>query len=309
MMRTWFLLLLLVTLAAAASPEARRSSIHVPVWSESGEPLKAGELVATVGGEAAGIVHLEGPEAPLMILLVLDLVEDLNEIELAKAALIEAVAGAAENVYFGVLRAQNGLQVLLDPTGDRDEVSRVIEQAPVSGTPGLLETIETASELAGSILADAGVRVAVVYITDSEAEEYRENFANPEINESDSGDLSRRFRDGLVRNRISRLNTKLAASQAPIFAVHLQYDTDRLEEAYQNGILQMAVTTGGTATFCRSNAEIAGAVQAMVEKIIGHYSLELRVPAAVEEDIVEVSLESAAAGKLVYRGRYVLNSR
>lgn len=308
MMRIWFILLLLATLAAAAPPKARRSRIHVPVWSESSEPLKASELVATLGGEPAEIVRLRGPDDGLMILLVLDLVEDLNEIDLAKAALLEAVGSAPPNVYFGVLRAQNGLRVLLDPTSDRDAVVQAIENAPVSGTPGLLETIETASELADSVLADAPVRVAVLYITDSEVDEYRENFANPEINESDSGDLSRRFPEGLVRNRISHLNLKLGARQAPIFAVHLQHDTDKLEEAYQNGILQMVATTGGTAVFCRSNAEIAGAIETTVRRIIGSYCLDLRVP-PLKQDIVEVSLKSPAAGKLVYRSRYDLNSR
>ncbi len=165
--------------------------------------------------------------------------------------------------------------------------------------------IEAVSELAGSVLADTSVRVAVLYVTDSEADEYRENFANPEINDSDSGDMSRRFPDALIRNRISGINTKLTASQAPIFAVHLEHDTGRLEEAYQNGILQMAATTGGTAVFCRSNAEIAGAVDAMVRRIIGCHRLDLRVP-PLEEDIVEVGLESSTPAKLIYRSRYDL---
>ena len=78
-MRIWFILLLLVSLVAAAPPKARRSRIHGPVWSESSKPLKASEMVATLGGEPAEIVRLRGPDDGLMILLVLDLVEDLVE--------------------------------------------------------------------------------------------------------------------------------------------------------------------------------------------------------------------------------------
>ena len=90
--------------------------------------------------------------------------------------------------------------------------------------------------------------------------------------------------------------------------MHLEHDTDRLEEAYQNGIFQMATTSGGTAVFCRSNAEIAGAIETTVRRIIGCGRLDLRVP-ALEEDIVEVLLESSTPGKLLYRSRYDLSSR
>ena len=82
-------------------------------------------------------------------------------------------------------------------------------------------------------------------MTDSEVRNYREDFTNPVINSSDSRDLSRRFPEGLIRERISRVTTSLSRFQTPISIVHLRYSRDRLDEAYQNGLLQMAQLTGG----------------------------------------------------------------
>ena len=48
------------------------------------------------------------------------------------------------------------------------------------------------------------VRSAVLYITDSNIYNYREDYTNPVINYSDRGDLSRRFPEGLVREQVLR---------------------------------------------------------------------------------------------------------
>jgi hypothetical protein len=298
------LIFLLITWLLVAEPGPTESGrIRIPLWSASVQSIEAGALTATVGGHPASVARLQSPDDDLMILLVLDLTEDLNEIDMARAALADAVAEAPPNAYIGVMRAQNGLTVLEDPTSDREAVVEAVESFSISGTPGLLETIEAVSDLADSLIEDTGVRIAVFYVTDSEIDEYREDFTNPVVNQSDNGDMSRRFPEGLVRDRISRLDTKLGSAQAPIFVVHLNYETDRADEAYQNGILQMATTTGGDATFCRSNAEIAGAIEAMMRKIVTHYSLDLEVPKQAE-DTVEIALESAVEGDLDYRTRY-----
>lgn len=281
---------------------ARAESVRIPVWTQPGQVLQADELIARVGGEPVSVVRLHGPGDEMIVLLILDLVGDLNRIELARQGLVHAVSEATSNTHVGVLSAQGGLRVLLDPTNDSSSLAEVIRSFPVSGTPGLLETIESASGLADSILRDSPLRIALFYVTDSEIDEYRENFTNPVVNDSDSGDLSRRFPEGLVRDRVSRLATKLSASQAPIFVVHLDYETDRLDEAYQTGILQMATTTGGDAVFCRSDSEIPKAIQSMWRKIATHYAVDVQVPPGGRGTAL-ISLESASSGKLDYRSR------
>ncbi len=281
--------------------------VRIPVWSDSGGPLTAKDLVAEADGEPARVVRLRGPSDDLFILLVVDLAEDLNEADLAKDALVQTISALPRNVYVSVLRAQDGLRVLLDPTNDRDAITQTIRAFPVSGKAGLLETVETASELADSILAKAPVRLAVLYVTDSNVYNYREDFSNPVINYSDRRDLSRRFPEGLVRERIAKLQAKLSARQAPIFVVHLEYRTDRLNEAYQNGLMELTATTGGSSAFCRSNSEIATAIQQMFRKIASHYRVDLQVAARNGAD-VQISLQ-AASGPLSYRARVHLKKR
>ncbi|MCP5113475.1 MAG: hypothetical protein GY953_21790, partial [bacterium] len=171
--------------ALAAPPRSERLRVRVPVWTASPAQLSPDEIVAKVDGEPADILSLQSPKDDLMLLVVLDLVGDLNEIDLAREALLATIPELPLNAYVGILRAQEGLQVLLDPTTDRDAAIQAIENFPVSGTPGLLETVETASALADSVLAKAPVRIAVCYITDSNIYEYREDYTNPVINYSD----------------------------------------------------------------------------------------------------------------------------
>lgn len=301
MLRLIVLLLSLVAPVAGGAPRDEDLRIRIPLWSEGAAPIDASQLRVQVDGRAAPILRLHGPDDPLMLLVVLDLVADLNEADLARDALIGALREAGPNVYVGLLRAQDGLRVLLDPTNDRDAIAQAILSFPVSGRPGLLETLETMSRLADSVLEKAPVRIAVYYITDSNIYSYREDFTNPVINWSDSGDLSRRFPEGLVRDRISKLTAKLSAAQAPLFITHVEYRTDRLNEAYQNGLMQIASVTGGQAVFCRSNAEIQPAIAGMVKTILSHYGVDLKVAARAAENVA-IKIESQN-GTVTHRTR------
>jgi hypothetical protein len=302
-------ILIIVLAAAVLTAETREagSRIRVPVWPVSAAPLTPEQLTARVDGKPVEIVALRAPGEDLMILLVLDLVSDLNEIELARKAILSSLAEIPPNVYIGILRAQDGLRVLLDPTTDRDAIIEAIETFPTSGTPGLLETVETMAKLADTILSKAAVRLGIFYITDSDILEYREEFSNPVINESDSHDLSRKFPEGLVRNRILKLNAALSSAMAPLFVVHVEYRTDRLNAAYQNGLTQLASTTGGNASFCRSNAEIGPAIESTFNSILSHYSVDLLVPGKKGQN-VSISLESPD-NNLSYRNRFHIDGK
>lgn len=298
------LTLLLCAAFLGGAPREETRPIRIPLWTNSAEPLKSEQLHVTIDGRPAPILRLHSPSDPLMLLIVLDLVADLSEIDLAREALLAAIREMPPEVYIAVLRAQDGLRVLLDPTTDRDAIAEAILSFPVSGRPALLETVETASQLADSILERAPVRMAILYVSDSNIYSYREDFTNPVINYSDSRDLSRRFPEGLVRDRIAKLAAKLSASQTPLFIAHLEYRTDRLNEAYQNGLLQLASVTGGQAVFCRSNAEIQPAIANLIKTILSHYGLDLQVPPGAGENAA-IKIESEN-GNVNYRTRFRL---
>ncbi len=155
---------------------------------------------------------------------------------------------------------------------------QAIRETPVSGKAGFLDTVEAACRIADGIVSKTQVRAAVVYLTDGSIYNHRADYANPVINSSDRHDMSRRFPEGLVQQKISSVERALAGLQAPLFVVQLAYRSDRLEQAYQAGQLQLAAATGGSAQFCRSTTEVAEAVANAFAQAASHYVLDLRPP-------------------------------
>ncbi|MBI3667777.1 MAG: VWA domain-containing protein [Acidobacteria bacterium] len=292
-MRRLLVLLCMLPLLAAP-PKTGRARFRIPVWvkSRTGEsvaPVTAKDLTATLQGSSSRVLSVSPPGDALITLLVLDLTEGLTRAETAKEALIGETGQLPETAWVGLLRAQDGLKVILDPTKDRTAVADAVRAAPVSGKAGLLDTVETMEGIADAILTKAAVRLAVFYVTDSSVENYREDLTNPVINSSDPHDLSRRFPEQLVQERIAKLQKSLARRQTPLFIVHLIYRSDRMNEAYQNGLKQLAETTGGTSLFCRSVAEIPEAIKKTFETITSYQSVCLELPARLPES-AEVQL-------------------
>lgn len=311
MRRAVLLLLLLAVPHLAAQPRPRARQIRVPVWVD-GTPVvdSAGikDFTARLGGASSRVLSVEGPADDLIVMVVLDVTGDLAYVTPAKEALVSAARELAPNAWVALLRAQDGLRVLLDPTADRDALARAVESVPVSGKAGLLDTVENAELVADSVLAKAGVRLAVLYISDSDIENYREDFTNPVINRSDSRDLSRRFPEVLVQEKISKLEAALAGRQTPLFIVHLRYYGNRLNEAYRSGLARLAQVTGGAGTFCRSDAEIPNAVAGAIRSIASYYSLTVAVPER-RADTLQVQIEHGGGRTLNYRTRFVLKEK
>ncbi|MBM3776158.1 MAG: hypothetical protein FJW37_13505 [Acidobacteria bacterium] len=163
---------------AAGAPKAGPERVRIPFWIEAEgeeERLAADDLSAWLEGATSRIMSLQGPGDDLILLLVLDLADELTAGAVAKQVLIEELRGLPANTYIGLLRAQDGLQVIVDPTPDRATVEQAIQDVPISGKPGLLETLELAGRIADGILKKAAVRVAVWYVTDSDVRSYRED--------------------------------------------------------------------------------------------------------------------------------------
>lgn len=280
-------------------------AIQVPVWVPVGETLPVGSLVAMIGGEKTEVLNAQGPTDDLMLLIVLDLTDDLALVEQARTALLERIEKLPPNHLVGVLSAQNGLRVLADPTSDHAKIAAAIHSQQVGGRAGLLETIEEAAQIGSSVLKKSGVRVAILYVTDSDINNYREAYDNPTVNRSDQGDVSRRM-DSLVREKMARMAATLAKEEAPVFITHLSYRNDQLNVAYQTGLIGLTAATGGNALIARSNAEVPQYVNNTLDHILGHYSVKLAVhnPALKKAD---VALESEA-GELDYRSSYLLGN-
>ncbi len=302
-MMTRRLCLLLPAAAAVAAAQQRQHAPprgrrrRIAVWFPSDAAL---EIQAAVEGRPVPIERVLGPETDLILLLVLDLAGDIARIDAARQAAAAALEQWPSNAWAGVFSAQDGLRVLADPTPDRAAATAAIQSAPTTGRAGFLETVDQAARLASALAHKAPVRTAVLFLTDSEIANYREDFTNPVINHSDTRDLSRRFPDALVREKSARLSAALAPSDAPVFAVHLAFLRDRLNEAYQTGLQQIVEATGGQAWFCRNLTEIPEAVAAAFDRIRAMHAVDLRLPDGLPKN---VTVQLTGTPGLQYRNR------
>ena len=226
-----------------------------------------------------------GPSSQQVILVVLDLTGDLSLIAAAKQAMIAEISKLPRNVWVGLLRDQDALRVLADPSPNRQPLVDAIQSVTNSGEPGLLDTVDGALSLANALIQKSPVRVAVLYITDGSIYAYREDYTNPVINASDPHDLSRRFPQALIEEKISKLKEDVSSLQAPLSVVHLHYRDDQLNKAYQNGLGSLAESTGGESDFCRSITEIPEVISTMFTRISEAWCLTLEVPARSRDNI------------------------
>ena len=292
--------------SAARKPDPVRFKVAILAAEDAAFSLE--DIEAAVAASPAEAVALVGPAQDLILMLVLDLSEDLTLAQRATSALLNELEKLPPRVYIALLRAQDGLRVIQDPTLNRAAIRTAVESLTISGRAGLLDSVETAATIADSILAKSDVRVAVLYVTDSDVTNYRQDFTNPVINSSDAGDLSRKFPEALIQEQIAKLDASLARGFAPVFVVHISYRSDRRNEAYLNGIRRLASTAGGTAFICRSNAEIPEAIGTVLETIRNHYSLTLEAPRNTGGS-VDVQLTIGGSGgvqNLSYRSRFTL---
>jgi hypothetical protein len=308
--RTILCLLLCSLALAAAPPKSPRRVLRVPFWTDAraagAPPLTAKDLKAKLGPDAASVVSLRGPKDGIVVMLVLDLAGDPPAAEAAKKALGASLNEMPANCYFALLRAQDGLRALVDPTPRRQDIQTALESLPVSGKAGLLDTLETAAGIGAAIMDKSMVRVAVLYVTDSSIYNYQEDYTNPVINSSDYRDMSRVFPEGLVKDKISKLATNLSALSPPLFVVHLAYQSDRLNEAYQSGLMSLAAESGGASAFCRSMAEIPESIEKIMRIIAGSYTAEIELP---RKPLKSVQLELEGDARLNYRTRVTFKEK
>jgi hypothetical protein len=279
MLRPYSLLLALLAAASTlGTAQAQRGSVSIPAWIEEGNCGPAPKFEATFNGKPAAVTSKLGPGSDQIVLLVLDFTSEVALVDAAKQALIAEISKLPANAWVGLLRDQDGLHVLADPSPNRQPLLDAIKDLGSTGKPGLFETVTPALTLADSIMRKSPVRVSVLYITDSNIYNYREDYTNPVINGSDPHDLSRVFPDALIQDKISKLVGEVSSLEAPLFVIHISYRGDTLDESYRNGLLTLADATGGKGQACRSVGEIPDAIAAAFTRISSAWRLTLGVP-------------------------------
>ena len=264
---------------------AQSASVSIPAWVETKDCAGAPKFEAELNGRPATITAQLGPTSDQVILLVLDLTGDLALIDSAKQALTTEISKLPSNAWVGLLTDQDGLHVLADPSPNRQPVMDAIHSLSNSGESGLLETVTSTLSLGDTTMRKSPVRISVFYITDGSIYSYREDYTNPVINQSDPHDLSRRFPEELIQEKISKLTEDVGSLEVPLFVVHLNYRGDRLNRAYQDGLGTLAESTGGKSVICRSVAEIPEAITDVFARISSGWRLTVAVPAEIHSNI------------------------
>jgi hypothetical protein len=118
--------------------------------------------------------------------------------------------------------------------------------------------------------------------------------------------MSRVFPEGLVKDKISKLAASLSVYSTPMFFVHLSYQSDRLNEAYQSGLMSLAAESGGASAFCRSMAEIPASIDKIMRIIAGGYAAEIELP---RKSLKSVQLVLEGEARLNYRTRFTFKEK
>jgi hypothetical protein len=293
--------------APSSSPSVPRTIyISARLQAESNHPLSPKDFTVQVNGKRAPVLTAKTPHDSQMILVVLDLAGDLTNAQSARDSVISEIGKLPPSTYVALIRAQDGPTVLVDPTPDRAAIADAIQASPVTGKAGLLDSVVSIEALADSIAQASNVRVAILFVTDSNIRNYREDFANPVINSSDSHDLSRRFPEALIGDKIGKLEAEMAAHDTPLYIAHLQYSASTLSAAYQAGLKRLAEATGGWSTFCASTAEIPDAIHEGFGAIVSEYTLTVALPGK-PHGAVQIRVE-APQQELIYRPRLIIRS-
>ncbi len=277
----------LLALAALLASQGSSEVFKTAVWHEG----PAREMAVSLGGEGAAVRSVQTVEDHLILLLVMDTVKFPDRVDAVRDALVAKLTSLGPKYFAGVMSAQDGLRVVLDPVRGRARLSEKLQSLDVRGVPGLMDVVEQVSEIADQTLASAEVRVAVLFVTDGEIEDYRGDYTIPVVNPSDSSDLSRRFRGQLILERIRSIVDRLEGAQAPLFFLHLARQYDSLNEVYQNGISEFSQTTGGSAVFVRGVQEIPAVVEQLLDEIAEHSVVTID---AACEGIQKLEIQSSA---------------
>jgi hypothetical protein len=233
--------------------------VKFPVWVDTTKPwkpLSVGELKVLSEKTPLDVIGLQDPESPMLLFIAFDMVGELNTVNQARNGVTSELKALRPQFWVGIISAQEQLRVIQEPTPDRELLTHKIDELTQIGKAGLLESIEPIADMASSVLSKTDVRVAVVFITDSDIANYRADYLNPTVNASDSRDLSRRFAGRALQEKISRMTASLARYRAPIFIVHVDPGRDPLNRAYQNGLKQMAEATGGQFFLAKTVSEV-----------------------------------------------------
>jgi hypothetical protein len=275
-------ILFCISVFGKTKPQPEESSgpplpYRIPVWVRQGSQFVQGldrdSFQVALGNKSLNNFRLQSPDSPTLLFVAFDTVGDVAPITQVRETLCLELANLPANYRIGLLSAHENFGVIQDPTPDRVLLQQKINEIALVGKAGLLDTIQPIMEFSSPILRKTGVRVALLFITDSDIGNYRTNYLNPVVNYSDTRDLSRRFPGRALQEKIARMTSSLSAIPIPCLIVHIDPGSDPLNKIYHDGLRQLAETLGGQFLISKTTTDIPVMLREALEWIKGFYVL------------------------------------
>jgi hypothetical protein len=224
----WFIPAILVLVLAGGAGAQSPPVIKIPVCllGEDGKPmanLPGVDFRVTQSDQVLPRTHYWGPESPILIVLALDTTGNLTWIDTLRGELAAFVTRLPPNVQIMVVTVNDGIRVVQNNTSDPALLAQAVRNYGITGRPGFLENVESLEEKSDRIFERFPMRVATLFVTDSDIYGYR-----------------RRFSSADFTTEVERIKTKLQGFYAPIYVLRLP------SEAAQAQVLRGSTAADGS---------------------------------------------------------------
>jgi hypothetical protein len=197
----------LLAMSTGAAQAPRVYKIPVCPIAGDGKPMTnppGVDFTVSQGDQVLRRTHYWGPESPLLIVLALDTTGDLTWINTLRTGLEAFVRHLPANIQVMVVTINDGIKVVQNNTADPDALARAVQQYDITGRPGFLENVVSLEEKSDRILERYPLRVATLYVTDSDLYGYR-----------------RRFSPSDFTTEVERIKSQLWKFSAPLYVLRL----------------------------------------------------------------------------------------
>jgi len=241
---------------------------------------------------------------PTLIFLALDLVGNPTISKTTKLALSYQIQKMRPEYWVCLISAQESITVIQPPTNNKQLLQDNLNNTNQIGKAGLLESFQALMDLSSSVLNQSNIRVIVLLVTDSDAKNYRDDYENPTVNESDNQDLSRRFVGRKLQEDIGRLSEIILTFTVPLVLVHVDPEDDDLNLIYRRGLSQLTKTVGGRILTSKSLGDIPQTLQEAFDWVNNSFVIDFMVPKEEKRGPFPIKIELESSVKSSVNLRY-----
>lgn len=185
-------ILALLATGTAAVCAAGSFRAKIPVFATDAdatpvEPHQAEDFRLTQDGRPVSVTEFLEADSPLLLILALDTTGDRTYIDAVRESLTEFTRTLPANIQIMVLTINDGVKPVQNNTADKELLAAAIADYAITGRPGFLENVATVAANANKIFMRHPLRVATLFITDSDIYNYRRRYSTGDFTTQTEG--------------------------------------------------------------------------------------------------------------------------